>query len=233
MYNERIAIHYAAYRPPIHKVILERVLASSRNRRIGLDIGCGTGRSSHALGKYCPYVVGLDPSWAMLKNAKAHKGVKFVNASGEQVPIADHSVDVATLAGSLNYIDRTKLIGELKRVCRSDAEIVIYDFEIDLSNIEDCLNLEDINYSPEYDHSSNLRGYSEVKAITVIDDVLSLDLSPVEIVHLLLSEARRYEALQAKYPSQDLMSSVKIDIETMSSKSTIKANIYYSLYALQ
>ena len=61
MYDETIAIHYAAYRPPLHEIILKKSLNSAGNPRIGLDIGCGTSRSSQALKEYCHYVVGIDP----------------------------------------------------------------------------------------------------------------------------------------------------------------------------
>ena len=152
MYDKSIATHYAAYRPPIHEIILKRTLTSSDNQRMGLDIGCGTGRSSRALKKYCHLVVGLDPSEAMLGKVEKLEGVVYVNAAGEQIPMVENLVDVVTIAGSLNYIDRAKLVNELKRVCRSDAAIVVYDFEIDLSNIEEQLELERYNKIIEYDH---------------------------------------------------------------------------------
>jgi ubiquinone/menaquinone biosynthesis C-methylase UbiE len=233
MYDESIATHYAAYRPPIHEIILKRAIASSDNQRLGLDIGCGTGRSSSALRKYCHLVVGLDPSEAMLRKVEKLEGVIYVNAAGEQIPIGEDLVSIVTIAGSLNYIDREMLVIELKRVCRSDAAIVVYDFEIDLSNIEEQLKLERINKLSEYDHATNLCGHSEVKETSVVDDVFTLDLNPSEVAHLLLSEKGRYEALHEKYQVQNLFDSLKNEIEAKEYISSVNANIYYSLYALQ
>ena len=233
MYDKSIATHYAAYRPPIHEIILKRTLTSSDNQRMGLDIGCGTGRSSRALKKYCHLVVGLDPSEAMLGKVEKLEGVVYVNAAGEQIPMVENLVDVVTIAGSLNYIDRAKLVNELKRVCRSDAAIVVYDFEIDLSNIEEQLELERYNKIIEYDHSINLWGYSKVKESSVVNDVLTLDLDPFEIAHLLLSEEGRSEALYEKYQAQNLFNLIKSEIAAKKSVFSVNANIYYSLYSLQ
>ncbi len=233
MYDETIATHYVAYRPPIHEIILKRTLTSSDNQCIGLDIGCGTGQSSRALKKYCHLVVGLDPSEAMLGKVEKLEGVVYVNAAGEQIPMVGNWVDIVTIAGSLNYIDRVNLINELKRVCRPDAVIVVYDFEIDLSNIEEQLELERSNKISEYDHSINLCGYSKVKESSVVNDVLTLDLEPFEIAHLLLSEEGRSDALYEKYQAQNLFNLIKSEIEAKKSISSVNANIYYSLYSLQ
>jgi hypothetical protein len=42
-YDSTSARHYAAFRPPLHSLILERVIGPSESFQVGLDIGCGTG----------------------------------------------------------------------------------------------------------------------------------------------------------------------------------------------
>src|SRR5690625_4484968 len=68
-YDANAAAHYAAYRPPLHAMILGRVLTGNASFDIGLDIGCGTGYSAVALAKYCKFVYGIDPSPSMLNRA--------------------------------------------------------------------------------------------------------------------------------------------------------------------
>ena len=233
MYDETTAKHYAAYRPPIHEIILKRVLASSGKPRTGLDIGCGTGRSSRALKTYCDLVVGLDPGEAMIRKAEWFKGVLYLNATGEQIPLAGNLIDIVTIAGSLNYIDQGMLVSELKRVCRADAQVVVYDFKVDLSNVETLLEFEPVNTTFDYDHAASLCGHSEVREVIVIEDVLMLDLNPFEVAHLLLSEKARFEALHYKYQVADLFDSLRNDIETRGLVLPVKADIYYSVYALQ
>ena len=85
----------------------------------------------------------------------------------------------------------------------------------------------------EYDHSINLWGYSKVKESSVVNDVLTLDLDPFEIAHLLLSEEGRSEALYEKYQAQNLFNLIKSEIAVKKSVFSVNANIYYSLYSLQ
>ena len=71
-YTETVAAHYAAYRPPLHPHILKRVLSNAGTFAVGLDIGCGTGRSSVALTPFCERVFAIDPSDSMLAETTNH-----------------------------------------------------------------------------------------------------------------------------------------------------------------
>ena len=169
----------------------------------------------------------------MTRKAEWFKGVLYINATGEQIPLARNLIDIVTIAGSLNYIGQAMLVSELKRICRADAKIVVYDFETDLSIVETLLEFEPVNTLSEYDHAANLCGHSEVREITGIEDVLMLDLNPFEVAHLLLSEKARFEALHDKYQVADLFDTLRNDIETRGPVLPVKADIYYSVYALQ
>ena len=232
MYDAITASHYAAYRPPLHSIILGRVLRQSRERQMGLDIGCGTGRSTQELANFCNHVVGLEPSKSMLLKTEKHAKINYVNSTGEQIPIADRSVDIVTLAGSLNYIERNPLVNELVRICRTDAEIVIYDFEVDLIDFEKFLGMNLVNCSPEYDHSANLSGHSIFDEITIVEDEFSTNASPLEIAHLLLSDRERHNALCRKYKIPNPVKLVEDKICSMSKIVPIRSNIFYSVYVL-
>ncbi len=232
MYDAITASHYAAYRPPLHSIILGRVLRQSRERQMGLDIGCGTGRSTQELANFCNHVVGLEPSKSMLLKTEKHAKINYVNSTGEQIPIADRSVDIVTLAGSLNYIERNPLVNELVRICRTDAEIVIYDFEVDLIDFDKFLGMNLINCSPEYDHSTNLSGHSIFDEITIVEDEFSTNASPLEIAHLLLSDRERHNALCRKYKIPNPVKLVEDKICSMSKIVPIRSNIFYSVYVL-
>ena len=147
--------------------------------------------------------------------------------------MAGNLIDIVTIAGSLNYIGQAKLLSELKRLCRADAQVVVYDFEIDLSNVEALLKLEPVNTLYEYDHAANLSGHSEVREVTVIKDVFMLDLNPFQVAHLLLSEKAQFEALHDKYQVADLFDSLRNDIETREPVLSVNVDIYYSVYALR
>ena len=76
-YSKSIAQHYAAYRPPLHEVILTSFLNAKNRFDKGLDIGCGNGYSSIALAKWCDQVYGIEVSQKMLETAKKHPKVHY------------------------------------------------------------------------------------------------------------------------------------------------------------
>lgn len=232
MYDAITASHYSAYRPPLHSIILGRALRQNRERQMGLDIGCGTGRSTQVLANFCNHVIGLEPSKSMLLKTEKHEKVNYVSSPGEQIPIATKSVDVVTLAGSLNYIERNPLVNELVRICCTDAEIVIYDFKVDLIDFEKFLGMNLVNCSLEYDHSANLGGHINFDEVTIVEDEVSTNASPLEIAHLLLSDRERNNALCRKYKTSNPIKLIQREISSMSSTIQIKSNIFYSIYVL-
>jgi len=232
MYDAITALHYSAYRPPLHSHILGRALQENKTRRFGLDIGCGTGRSARELALFCDHVVGLEPSKSMLHKCEKHLNVKYVNSPGEQMPIAARSVDVVTLAGSLNYIERYPLVNELVRVCHAEAEIVVYDFEIDLTSFDEFLGVNLTSCSPEYDHSTNLSEHKNFDEVTIVEDEFSTNASPLEIAHLLLSNRERHNALCEKYRNSNPVLLVEDEIASMANISSFNALIFYSVYSL-
>jgi ubiquinone/menaquinone biosynthesis C-methylase UbiE len=232
MYDAITASHYTAYRPPLHSIILGRALLQHKKRQIGLDIGCGTGCSAQELANFCNYVVGLEPSKSMLMKTEKHEKVKFVNSTGEQIPIAAKTVDIVTLAGSLNYIERNSLVNEIVRICRTNAEIVVYDFEINLTNFEIFLGINLTNCSLEYDHSANLSEYANFDEVMIVDEEISITVNPLEITHLLLSDRERHKALCEKYKTSNPVKLIENEISSMSDAIPIKSNIFYSVYTL-
>jgi ubiquinone/menaquinone biosynthesis C-methylase UbiE len=232
MYASTTAQHYAAYRPPLHETILEKIFTLPGNRQSGLDIGCGTGLSCQALTRYCNHVIGIDPSLAMLGEAGLQPGISYLNADGQRIPLNGNSIDVVTMAGSLNYLDREMLMAELTRVCRSGAEIAVYDFEIDLSHFESRLAVDTSIESASYNHRLNLSGFSEVEEICVVNAEVMLHPSAGEIAHLLLADDRCYGSLQEKFFPRNVFEALKQEIESIDTLFQVKARIYYSMYRL-
>jgi SAM-dependent methyltransferase len=232
MYDEITALHYSAYRPPLHAIILERALPIKRKRITGLDIGCGTGRSAQELANFCDHVVGLEPGKSMLSKIEKHAMVNYVNSPAEQIPIATKSVDVVTLAGSLSYIERSSLIDELVRICHIDAEIVVYDFEIDWTEFDKILEISLANSSLDYDHSMNLSNHSIFDEVTIVEDKFSTIARPLEIAHLLLSNRERHNAISRKYRNPNPVTLVENKIASMLKIPPINSKLFYSVYSL-
>jgi ubiquinone/menaquinone biosynthesis C-methylase UbiE len=90
-----------------------------------LDLGCGPGTfARRAAARFeALHVVAIDPSRDF-----ARPGV--VRATGEALPLAARSIDVAICLSSIRYVrDRAATLGELRRVVRGTLVIVELDPE--------------------------------------------------------------------------------------------------------
>lgn len=85
-----------------------------------LDIGCGEGYYTAALGARAASVVGLDIAKPAVRlAARRHPGITWIVGSGARLPIADASVDtVCTLFTPLHP-------AEIARVMRDDGELIL------------------------------------------------------------------------------------------------------------
>ncbi len=98
-----------------------------------VDVPCGFGRHSLALARAGYRVVGVDRSQALLDEARRRAGherwPKLVAADYRKLPFADESFDAAAnLFSSLGYLGDegdTQVLGEIRRVLRPDARLVI------------------------------------------------------------------------------------------------------------
>ena len=130
--GERLAHGYAFHRPPVHPRVLELVAQDLDIRtpwRRGLDVGCGAGLSTAALGRLVTAAVGFDPNGNMLVHCRqVAPGATFVVARAEAPPFAARTFDVITAAGALNYVDLSRFLREAARLLVPAGVLVVYDF---------------------------------------------------------------------------------------------------------
>lgn len=232
LYSGAVANHYSSYRPPLHQNILNHVLSDQDFFPIGADIGCGTGYSTIALADYCGQVYGIDASQSMLKRATKHQKITYLNGTGGNMPLPDRSVDVVTFAGSLFYMKENATFEELKRICRKNAIVIPYDFEILLA---DALQSQGINLqdnSPNYDPAVNLSGVSGFKELAAGSEQIELNVVFTEFAHILLADHQRYEAFSKKYHLADPFPALENDLASRGKQFVLRADLYYSKYGI-
>jgi len=119
-----------------HKLVSK--LSQHQPQRI-LDVATGTGDLAIALAKQWPRakVTGLDISEAMLECAvqkadrKGISTIEWVCAAAEELPFADHTFDMITVAfGVRNFADLQKGLSEMHRVLRDDGKMGILEFSM-------------------------------------------------------------------------------------------------------
>ncbi len=233
-YNTEVSKHYAAYRPPIHSQILRDALSHSGTLSFsyGLDIGCGTGISSEALGEFCTKVIGIDPSRDMLDKAESRANLSFVQGTAENIPFPDHSADIVTFAGSLSYAKTNAVVAELIRVCRSNAYILAYDFKVQLSEFTDNLGAKPQATVSNYNHAENFSGYNELLELKVHQGQLTLEMTSEQLAHVLFSSAKYYLALAECFGQKETFSSV---VQALEGNRThqVRVDTYYSTYQIK
>jgi ubiquinone/menaquinone biosynthesis C-methylase UbiE len=95
-----------------------------------LDLGCGTGRFSEGLAaEFNAEVIGLDPSFKMLRAARAkHRDprVHYQLGRAEAMPLARGSVDLIFLSMSMHHFtDRVGAARECRRVLSDEGIVVV------------------------------------------------------------------------------------------------------------
>ncbi len=88
-----------------------------------LDVGCGNGFIAHHLSAMLgTSVIGIDVS------ATSDAPIDFRRFDGEQIPLADNSVDAVLLCYVLHHAqDVTRLLNEVRRVLRVGGQVIVYE----------------------------------------------------------------------------------------------------------
>ena len=215
-YNSSESIYYSAYRPPLHELILSKVL-KGRHFKTALDIGCGVGASSIALVPYANTVIGYDPSQAMIEKATSHPTITYTNRLDE----LPDSCDLLCFFGSLEYID-TMMLNKYAQRLSNGGCLICCDFEVDYASI---LKTADITIEKtDYNHSKNLSNYSEqsdFKEEICKVGFTSFNCNLEQLKSLLGAE------FEHMGKPKDLLDSIQFDQETYE----LKAALYYSMYS--
>ena len=199
-YDKITAYHYKAYRPPLHTLILNKCLGKEPFKH-GLDIGCGTGKSTIALKKICETVVGIEPNIAMLNNAIVTDGVRYEHFNGINLNFEPQKFDLVTLAGSWWYGKSQILLNEIHKVSSLGAQVVLYDFEVLFSPIYKTLQIRLPSTTNDYDHFIDFSNFDDngFELISKNSEEIRLELTAEELVHLLCSEKKVLMLLKEKY----------------------------------
>ncbi len=91
-----------------------------------LDLAAGTGKLTRLLVERLARVVAVEPDESMRALLQARvPGAEAVAGSAEAIPLADASVDAAFVAEAFHWFDYQAALGELARVLRPGAPLVL------------------------------------------------------------------------------------------------------------
>jgi demethylmenaquinone methyltransferase / 2-methoxy-6-polyprenyl-1,4-benzoquinol methylase len=96
-----------------------------------LDVGTGTGllaREMLPILGTAGRIVGLDPSWQMMAEARRHAGLQLVQGVGERLPFTDGQFDFVTMGYALRHVpDLDQTFSEYRRVLKASGRVLLLE----------------------------------------------------------------------------------------------------------
>ncbi|KAG8235356.1 hypothetical protein J437_LFUL015865 [Ladona fulva] len=148
---------YSRFRPTTPDILVKRIVSYVNEKipnplKLAVDIGCGSGQSTEALGPYFENVLGFDPNKTAVDEAtkKYHsKNVKYSVGNAEKINCTDNSVQLVTAGQACHWFNLPVFFEDVKRVLVAGGTLALYGYQLprpkhlktskDLSSIVDQL----------------------------------------------------------------------------------------------
>lgn len=121
---------YSRYRPDYPPSLYRFLAEQAPQQELAWDCATGSGQAALGLAEHFSHVIATDASAAQLKQATPHPRVEYLVAPAEQVPLADHSVDLITVAQALHWFDLDGFYHEVRRVLRPDGVLAVWSYNL-------------------------------------------------------------------------------------------------------
>lgn len=124
-----VAEDYARGRPSYPAELVDWIVATAGLRpgaRV-VDLGCGTGLAARLFAARGFAVAGVDPSAAMLRQARAAAGgPRYVRATGESSGLVAGCADLVSVAQALHWFDLPRALAEFARLLRPGGDVAAF-----------------------------------------------------------------------------------------------------------
>jgi SAM-dependent methyltransferase len=124
------AANYARFRPKYPAALFEYLASVAPSRELAWDCATGNGQAAVGLAEWFDHVIATDASEAQLSNAQAHPRVEYRHAPAEASGIADHSVDLVTVAQALHWLNIDRFYEEARRVLKPSGIVAVWSYEL-------------------------------------------------------------------------------------------------------
>ena len=110
------------------------------------------------------------------------------------------------------------------------ALIIPYDFEILLDEYLTDLGIDPKKTDSGYDHNINFSGVEGFDEFLNCQEKISLQISAIELAHILLSDLYRFRTFVDKYDAENPFQNLIDQLKTIREQFSVSADIYYSKY---
>ena len=124
----RQAAQYRASRPGYPAALFDFLAQAAAHRGRALDCATGNGQAAVGLAPHFAEVVATDLSVAQLVRAEGLPNVRYLAATAEQLPLADGSVDLVTVAQALHWFALPAFHAEITRIARPGAVFAAWSY---------------------------------------------------------------------------------------------------------
>ncbi len=123
-----VAAGYAAFRPHYPAELFDFLAGLCAQRRLAWDCACGSGQATLDLAERFDRVIATDASPQQIAAARAHERATFRVAPAEQSGLEDRSVDLATVAQALHWLDLPRFYEEVRRVLVPEGILAVWTY---------------------------------------------------------------------------------------------------------
>jgi SAM-dependent methyltransferase len=124
------ADRYVAFRPNYPDALFAYLASLCPVRDLAWDCATGNGQAAVALAPYFRGVLATDASQKQIDQARLHEKVRYLVAPAEGVPLENASVDLATVAQALHWLDLPGFYAEVRRVVRPGGILAVWCYQL-------------------------------------------------------------------------------------------------------
>jgi ubiquinone/menaquinone biosynthesis C-methylase UbiE len=218
IYNQ-IGDKYSVHRKADQRIIdaMYSLLDVSDNAVLA-DIGAGYGNYSNTIANKGNLVYAIEPSIKILLQREYHCNVKWIQATAEQIPINNNSVDGIFVILALHHFQSIKRASfEFDRICRNGS-VVIFTFDPRQSN-----KFWFTDYFPSiWDQSILAFEPIDKIAETIAGDKWNYDISSFPLPHNL---SDRFAAFGWKHPELYLDETIRNSMSAFALADSINVDL--------
>lgn len=121
---------YARYRPDYPETLARFLAEVAPDRRLAVDVGCGSGQFTRQLAEHFEAVVGADPSADQLAHAAAHPRVRYVQAPAEGLGLPAAGAGLIAAAQAAHWFDLPRFYTEARRIAAPGAALALVTYGV-------------------------------------------------------------------------------------------------------
>jgi len=119
---------YAAFRPNYPATLYSWLAGLCAEHDTAWDCATGSGQATQGLAPHFRHVVATDASAEQIRHAMPHPGIDYRVAPAEASGLADHSVDLITVAQAAHWFDLPRFYAEVARVLKPGGVIALWGY---------------------------------------------------------------------------------------------------------